>query len=138
MRPLWLCFLWTGAALAATSPEPFSHKRHAPLKLDCNYCHAADKSARATLPAVDRCLTCHKDMERTVEFTVKLHRLPDFIFFSHARHLQARVACTACHVAAYEHDRPQPGAALKMKTCVDCHKSSRAKNTCEACHELAQ
>ena len=131
------------AALAAGQPDLFSHKRHAALKLECAYCHSVGKSARAGLPSVARCMLCHKTMDSSIrlpseQFSVKFHRLPDFVFFSHAKHFQAKVACTTCHAGVWEQDRPQPGVVLKMKTCVDCHKASHAKVACESCHELAQ
>ena len=110
------------------------------------------KDARAGLPTVSRCLLCHKTMTSTppliqrleklpadaTPFEAWFHKLPDFVFFSHARHLKAKLDCAACHGAVWEQDRPKPHVALTMKGCVDCHKASQAKIACDLCHELGQ
>ena len=151
------CLLLLPAVLAALGAEPaaieFSHKKHAPVKLECVYCHAgAATGERLSLPVAGKCLLCHQNMTKTtpalrllvqtpkdaVPFKVAYHRLPDFVSFSHATHAGARVACLGCHASAYADDIPKPGTVLKMKTCVDCHKARGAKAACDTCHELGQ
>jgi len=104
------------------------------------------------LPAAVKCLLCHQSMASTppavrllsqlpknqVPFKVMYHRLPDFVFFSHATHAGAKIGCIICHEGAYADDIPKPSAVLKMKTCVDCHKARGARASCDTCHELGQ
>jgi hypothetical protein len=59
-----------------------------------------------------------------------VQKLPDFVFFSHARHVSGKVECATCH-AAFE-------VRYTMKACVDCHRQAKATLVCTACHELGQ
>jgi Class III cytochrome C family. len=78
--------------------EPFSHKKHAPLKLRCISCHRdAERAALAGFPGMEQCKVCHTDMaERTIP-SRRVYELPDFVFFSHARHAVSKVECKSCH-----------------------------------------
>jgi hypothetical protein len=142
-------------AAAAVDPNQFSHQRHAPLKLKCAYCHAtAPSAAKAASPTASRCLTCHqagsgnqslvqhlKDLRPNQEISpaVPVYRLPDFIFFSHARHAAGNIDCAACHGDVWIQNIIQkPSLPLKMKACVDCHRSHNASTACTVCHELSQ
>ena len=124
-------------AAGADNDAPFSHKAHASLKLKCASCHTgADKEVRAGLPEVGRCQTCHVSMQdrATTELAAKL---PDFVNFSHGQHAAAKLECSACHGDAYK----QSAAIVKplrMKVCVDCHKTHKATVVCNVCHELGQ
>jgi hypothetical protein len=118
-----------GIALLLASAA-FSHKRHAPLKLECTSCHAgAEKSVRAGMPPSSRCQFCHKSMAKA-SLQAEYDNLPDYVIFSHARH--AKVGCAACHGGV------EPPPTFNMKVCVDCHKSRGAKVVCNVCHELGQ
>jgi c(7)-type cytochrome triheme protein len=66
-----------------------------------------------------------------------VYTLPDFVFFSHARHKQ-KVSCNACHGNVWSSETVKLELSMKMKACVDCHKSNRATVACTACHELSQ
>ena len=129
-------------ALAARAAE-FNHKTHAPLKLECGYCHAgAAKAERAGFPANAKCMLCHATLAQRSElleadrkFTARYNKIPDFVNFSHAKHQTA--GCAACHGAVWEVAAGAPHP-WKMKACVDCHKIEKAKVTCDVCHELGQ
>jgi hypothetical protein len=86
-------------------------------------------------PALERLAHTPKN---EIPFAVTYHQLADFVFFSHARHSKARVACSECHDDAYAADVPKPNPPLKMKSCVDCHKTRKATTACDKCHELGQ
>ena len=134
-------------------PVPFSHKRHGELKVECAYCHEkAATGERAGFPTASRCMVCHQEVAKdsdairrlaalakdTVIVPEKpLYKLADFVFFSHARHKQ-KVSCDICHGDVWAADVVSLKLSMKMKACVDCHKSSRATVTCTACHELSQ
>lgn len=133
---------------------PFSHKRHGDLKIECVYCHPAARTGeRAGFPEAARCMTCHRAVKTGSPEIRKLaalpqatrltpatpvYRLPDFVFFSHARHDAARIECQACHGAVFGQDAVKPVLAMKMRACVDCHRSRRASVACNVCHELNQ
>ncbi|MGE0616762.1 MAG: cytochrome c3 family protein [Bacteriovoracia bacterium] len=124
---------------APTQPIPFSHKQHAgDLKIDCRYCHtAADKSRHASIPAVGTCMNCHRVVKtdspwiqklhehynegKPVEW-VRIHELPDFVFFNHARHVQKGVACQTCHGEVQTMAKVYQHASLSMGWCLDCHR----------------
>src|SRR3954462_209781 len=81
-------------------PVPYSHKLHAgQLGLDCFYCHSTVyKAAFAAVPATETCMNCHVKVKpqspqllRVRESSssgepipwVKVHRLPDYVYFNH-------------------------------------------------------
>lgn len=57
---------------------------------------------------------------------VKVHDLPDFVYFNHARHVNGGVACASCHGAVETMERVRQVENLSMGFCVNCH---RAENT---------
>lgn len=127
-----------GVAVAAWSAEPltFDHKLHGSLRQPCESCHSGAKaSERAGLPAAAKCETCHpgKGMKPPTDSAT---RLRDFVFFSHARHSEAKVSCSGCHGEVYINSTVVK--QLTMKSCVDCHKINKATVACSSCHELGQ
>jgi hypothetical protein len=141
-------------AYAPTQPIPYSHKLHAgDLQMDCNYCHTyARRSRAAGIPAQEQCMACHtliatdkdpiKQMAKAFEKKepiewVKVHDLPDFVFFSHKRHV-ANFECQECHGAVEEMEVVYRQAPLTMGWCVNCHKDNRDKGAsldCLTCHK---
>ncbi len=97
-----------------------------------------NKAERASFPPAETCMTCHKSMQAGPFPSAQVYTLPDFVFFSHARHLAAKVACDTCHGAVMEQEKVTKLVTQNMKFCVDCHKSKQAIVTCTACHELSQ
>ena len=74
------------------------------------------------------------DTGRPIAWT-KVHRLPDFAYFNHQRHLGAGLACQACH---------GPVETMSMGWCLDCHRSPpegpggttlKPPTDCAACHQ---
>lgn len=124
---------------AAEDSRPFDHKKHAPLKLKCVSCHKdADQADRAGFPAIAQCRTCHTSMEDRQIPSQRIYRLPEFVFFSHAKHAAAKAECATCHGTVTEQSSVTLQQPLKMKWCVDCHKENKAVATCNTCHELGQ
>ncbi len=128
--------------LAAGETVVFSHKRHAPLKMDCVACHAtAAVAERAGFPAAVKCLACHPekaDALRSPFPSRRVYKLADFVIFSHARHIAAGTNCQTCHGPVQERDLLRAEVSHSMKACMGCHKVRRASLTCTACHELSQ
>lgn len=131
--PLFLLLSWS--ALAA-EPAPFSHKTHAGLNLPCLFCHKTAASAeRATFPEWKTCRTCHTEKAEQPIPSRRVYKLPDFVFFSHARH---KMECAACHGDVKAQAKLEAHRSTKMAACVDCHKEHSATVVCNACHELGQ
>jgi hypothetical protein len=127
---------------APAQPIAFSHALHAGLyELDCQYCHAgAERSRHAGVPPASVCLNCHSqvktdspEIQKLTSFVnsdqpvpwLKVHRLPDFAFFSHASHVTAGLACQTCHGPVQQMVRVQQQETMAMGWCLSCHRSIR-------------
>lgn len=136
---------------APAQPIPFSHKLHAgDLKVDCQYCHAnVDKSRHATIPSMNVCMNCHsvvkpdsphiQKMKELIEKGdsfewVKVHDMPDFVFFNHKRHIAKAIACETCHGDVKNMQKVTQKEMLNMGFCVECHRENKAPTGCETCH----
>ncbi len=145
----------TGSADLITQdrqPLAFSHEFHAgQLNVACVYCHrAAEQSATAGIPSVQLCLSCHRNLDAQTPDTnallaywqerkpipwVRLQRLPDFVYFTHQRHLGTGLQCAECH-GTVEHMRYTPRAATyEMGWCLSCHTQRGASRDCWTCHK---
>ena len=141
------------AETSVSQPIPFSHKQHSPVAA-CNLCHpTAASGERAGLPSTSQCLACHaavkKDsplIQRLAAYPkeekpvpwVRVYRVPDFVFFSHARHLSAKIECAACHGPVHQRDVLEKEVPTSMKACMDCHRVRGVSLACNLCHELGQ
>lgn len=121
-------------------PVPYSHKLHAgDLGMDCYYCHyTANKSGYAAVPATQVCMNCHQRVRptsprlaqvRTSYETgkpipwVRVHRLPDFVYFNHQAHVTAGVSCVSCHGRVDQMIEVKQVQPLSMAWCLDCHRN---------------
>jgi hypothetical protein len=124
---------------APEQPIAFPHRVHAgDNKIACLYCHSAARTSRhAGIPAVSLCMNCHGMLEKqTVEIEkvkeavqqqrsiswVKVHNLPDFVYFNHSQHVVSGVACQRCHGPVEQMDRVEQVSPLTMGWCLDCHR----------------
>jgi hypothetical protein len=124
---------------APEQPIPYSHKLHAgDLKIPCLYCHSgAEKSRHATIPSVNVCMNCHSVVktdspwiqqiqkhykEGTPIEWVRVHELPDYVYFPHKRHVAKGVACQTCHGPVQEMAKVYQASALTMGWCMECHR----------------
>ena len=56
---------------------------------------------------------------------VRIHNLPDFVYFNHAQHAQvAKVECQTCHGPVEEMEIMYQYSPLTMGWCIDCHRES--------------
>jgi hypothetical protein len=120
-------------------PIPFSHKLHAgDNKIPCMYCHTnVEKTRHATVPAVNVCMNCHRVVKtdsphiqkitqafqegKPIEW-IRVHELPDFVYFPHKRHVAKGIACETCHGNVKEMERVEQKMALTMGWCIECHR----------------
>jgi hypothetical protein len=160
---------WANAAfLPGTSPEQpiaFSHKIHAGKnKIPCMYCHIqARRSISAGVPSVSKCIGCHNEVaterpqiRKLINYWknkepipwIKVHDLPDFVHFTHKRHVLADIKCQTCHGPVETMDRIrvtsraidgsfQLDSPWKMGLCLNCHKQHEVENglDCWTCHK---
>jgi cytochrome c2 len=57
---------------------------------------------------------------------IKIHNLPDHVFFSHAQHVRAgKVQCQTCHGEITAMDEVKQVAELSMGWCINCHRETK-------------
>ena len=130
----------TRAYEARQQPIQFSHERHVGGNgLDCRYCHTAvETSAVAGMPPTKVCMNCHSQILSTSSYLepvrasfrtdqslqwVKVHDLPDFVYFNHSIHLNKGVGCTTCHGRVDQMPLMWTVTTLQMEWCLDCHRN---------------
>ncbi len=126
-----------------SQPIPYSHKLHAgQMGIDCYYCHSTVYRANfAAVPAQTTCMKCHmqvkKDSPRLALLRqaadtgepiqwVQIHRLPDYVYFSHQAHLSAGVSCVSCHGRIDQMIEVRQEKPLNMAWCLECHRNPEA------------
>ncbi|HED65800.1 MAG TPA: hypothetical protein ENJ09_09625 [Planctomycetes bacterium] len=60
---------------------------------------------------------------------VRVHNLPDFVYFDHRPHVARNIACETCHGPVGTMDRIRQVAPLTMGWCIRCHRSNPADPT---------
>jgi hypothetical protein len=59
---------------------------------------------------------------------VKIHNLPDHVYFSHAQHVNAgKVQCQSCHGEINQMGEVKQVADLSMGWCINCHRESNVQ-----------
>jgi hypothetical protein len=59
---------------------------------------------------------------------IRIHNLPDHVFFSHAQHTNAgKVQCQTCHGPIQQMDEVRQFAPLSMGWCVNCHRTTKVQ-----------
>lgn len=138
--------------------------------IPCVYCHTMPyKGRHSTLPSTAVCMNCHSTVGLNREWVlrmreywdrgqpipwVKVHDLPDFVYFDHSAHLNARDAqgnlklpavdengqampqCQTCHGKVQEMDIVSVQHPFNMQWCLDCHRKPdiKASTDCITCH----
>ena len=121
-------------------PIPFSHAHHTGgLGIDCRYCHTTvENSSFANIPATKICMNCHSQMwavagilqplrnsYRTDESVnwIRVHDLPDFVYFNHAIHVHQGIGCETCHGRVDRMPLMWQTNSLTMQWCLNCHRN---------------
>ena len=140
---------------AIEQPIEFPHFRHAGdaakggMEINCMYCHTyARRSLVAGIPPIQKCIGCHQSIESVRETPrikklfeywdakkaipwKKVHDLPDFVRFSHERHIKrfnfqlnrpVQEVCGYCHGDVKEMTVARRSKSLSMGWCVSCHE----------------
>ncbi|GEM_PF-5989411 len=122
--------------------------------IDCEYCHVDARTGRhAGVPSLEVCMNCHTQVKEgsisgkqeiakiyehlgynpeTMQYDkpakpiewVKVHNLPDHVYFNHAQHVQAgKVACQECHGPVEKMNRVVEYEEFAMGDfCLKCHR----------------
>ncbi|ALK96582.1 cytochrome C [Massilia sp. WF1] len=130
-----------GVMQPVNQPIPFSHKHHVGDDgIDCRYCHTSvEKSGFAGMPSTGICLSCHSQLfldspllaplhesartGKPIEW-VRVHDLPDFVYFQHDIHINKGVACVECHGRVDQMPLTWRTASLEMQWCLGCHRNA--------------
>jgi hypothetical protein len=125
-------------------PVPYSHKLHAgSMGMDCLYCHTTvNRAAFAAVPPTETCMNCHvrvKEKSPRLEPVrqsyatgqpipwVKIHQLPDYVYFNHSAHINSGVSCVHCHGRVDQMVEVKQVEPLNMGWCIDCHRNPAPK-----------
>lgn len=136
-------------------PIEFSHNIHVDKsEIPCEFCHIyARRSINSGAPVMASCFGCHsviagsdEDPQEAIKKQnaikkllelkpkgesipwKKIHDLPDFVHFSHKRHIQVGFDCTECHGEINKHDVLSIQTMindLSMGWCIKCHTEGR-------------
>jgi Cytochrome c7 and related cytochrome c len=121
-------------------PIPFSHKHHVEgLGLQCQYCHTqVEKAAYAGIPPTKTCINCHSQIWTNAEYLepvreswatgasiqwIRVHDLPDYVYFSHDIHVNKGIGCASCHGRVDEMPLMYQQNTLQMEWCLNCHRN---------------
>lgn len=146
-------------------PIEFPHDIHvAENGINCMYCHTyARRSKVAGIPPVSKCMGCHMviatDKERIQKLTEywekresppwrKVHDVPDFVHFTHEKHIQRFVVdneelpvervnevCAFCHGDVKSMTVAEKVKPLTMGFCQRCHQANDGPFDCWKCHK---
>jgi len=147
-------------------PQPieFPHDIHVKVnKINCMYCHTyARRSKVAGIPPTSKCMGCHKviatDKPRIKQLTEywenktsppwkKVHDVPDFVHFTHERHIKRFVTdrdfpvenvkevCAFCHGEVENMTVAHKVKPLNMGFCKRCHEDNGGPGDCWTCHK---
>jgi len=135
----------TNQGYEPAQPINYSHAVHAgAMQIDCLYCHyAAEKSPHAGIPPAGVCMNCHTQVQKDhpevkkvaaaiesgkpIEW-VKVHFLPDHVFFDHSAHVNGGVQCQTCHGPIESMGRVMQWAPLTMGWCLECHREKSSED----------
>ena len=121
-------------------PIPFSHKHHVEgLGLQCQYCHTTvEVSSYAGIPPTKTCINCHSQIWTNAELLqpvreswatgasiqwIKVHDLPDFVYFNHSIHVNKGIGCSSCHGRVDQMPLMYMENSLQMEWCLNCHRN---------------
>ena len=131
---------WTRVDVPIEQPVPFSHKHHVGDDgIDCRYCHTSvENSSFAGIPSTETCMTCHSQLFKDASVLqavrdswqtgapvkwVRVHDLPDYVYFDHSIHVNKGVGCATCHGQVNEMPLTFKTQELYMRWCLNCHRN---------------
>jgi hypothetical protein len=120
-------------------PLQFSHAHHVGgMGIDCRYCHTSvETSSFAGIPPTKTCMNCHSQIHSTAPILepvrasfrndtnldwIRVHDLPDFVYFNHQIHVKQGVGCVTCHGQVDKMPLVFQANSLLMEWCLECHR----------------
>ena len=145
-------------------PIEFPHNIHVKDNgINCMYCHTyARRSKVAGIPPTSKCMGCHKQIatdkpriQKLTEYWTnktpppwkKVHDVPDFVHFTHEKHLKRFVfdrdfpvenvkeVCAFCHGQVENMTVAHKVKPLNMGFCKNCHIANNGPGDCWKCHK---
>lgn len=124
-------------------------------EIACQYCHyTVEKSRHSGIPTVNICMNCHKGISTGPQYGeteiakiyaaagfnaktaaydgpqnpikwIKVHNLPDHVYFSHQQHVVVgKQDCANCHGDVKKMTVVEQKNPLTMKWCIECHRKT--------------
>lgn len=129
----------TDVGYAPVQPVPYSHALHVgQLGIDCRYCHSTvEEAAHAAIPPTQTCMNCHTMVRAQSEKLipvresyatgmpvewVRVHDLPDYVYFDHSAHVRRGIGCVSCHGRIDTMEVVYQAQPLSMGWCLECHR----------------
>lgn len=130
----------TDVGYQPVQPVPYSHALHiGQLGMDCRYCHTTvEYTAAASIPPTQTCMNCHKMVRSGSEKLIpvlesyatgmpvewiRVHDLPDYVYFNHSAHVRRGVGCVSCHGRIDTMEVVAQVEPLSMGWCLECHRN---------------
>jgi len=121
-------------------PIQFSHLHHVTDDgIDCRYCHTSvETSPFAGIPPTKTCMNCHSQLFNTEPILepvrasfredrplhwIRVHDLPDFVYFNHSIHVKKGMGCETCHGRIDQMPLTLQENSLQMEWCLNCHRN---------------
>jgi hypothetical protein len=134
-------------------PVAYSHALHVgQLGVDCRYCHnTVEQADFAAVPPTETCMNCHRVIWTKSEKLQAVRdsfgagtgasgikpgqpvpwrmvtTVPDYVYFSHAAHVNSGVGCGECHGGVNHMETVYQAKPMNMAWCVQCHRDSAAR-----------
>ena len=117
-------------------PVQFSHLHHVRDDgIDCRYCHTSvETSSFAGIPPTKTCMNCHSQIwanapilepvrasfrDDTPLRWMRVHDLPDFVYFNHSIHVKKGMGCETCHGRVDQMPLMLQQNSLQMEWCLE-------------------
>jgi len=121
-------------------PVQFSHLHHVlDDGIDCRYCHTSvETSSFAGIPPTKTCMNCHSQIWQSAPILepvrasfredkpmtwIRVHDLPDFVYFNHSIHVKKGMGCETCHGRIDQMPLTKQQNSLHMEWCTNCHRN---------------
>jgi hypothetical protein len=130
----------TRQGVVIEQPVQFDHRHHVQDDaIDCRFCHyTVDRTGNAGMPSTALCMGCHSQIwnqspllelvresffaDRSIQWN-PVNKLPEFVYFNHAIHVNKGVGCTTCHGRVDQMPLVWKARTLQMGWCLDCHRA---------------
>src|SRR5262249_1740239 len=106
--------------------------------LACRYRpSSAERGPVAGIPPTQTCMNCHAQIWLQSDFLepvrvsfrtnesipwIKVHDLPDFVYFDHSIHVHKGIGCVSCHGRVDEMNQVWQASSLQMEWCLEGHR----------------